>query len=218
MIKPRQAIIFDFDGLILDTETPQADIWRGLFEAAGLEFDLNVYNSIIGGFESDSYRPEVVLADRLNDGRSPEDLLLHVIGAQTDLILAKPINPGVLEILDTAEKHGILTAIGSSSPLRWVGSHLERLGIKDRFKTIVTFDDVSQAKPSPEIFELVLKRLDVRPENAIVLEDSHNGVLAAKAAKIRAIAVPNAVTEVMDFSAAEDVLPSLLQLDIHRYF
>lgn len=215
---PRQAIIFDFDGLILDTESPQAEVWFELFKSAGAEFDLKVYNSIIGGFNSDEYRPEVELAQLLNDGRSPEELLFQVQEAQLERILANPINPGVIEILDDARERGILTAVGSSSPREWVHGHLKRLGLFDQFETVVTYDDVNNPKPSPEIFELVLKRLGVEADNAIVLEDSVNGVLAANRANIRVVAVPNEVTKVMDFSLANEVLDSLLELDLNKYF
>ena len=215
---PKKAIIFDFDGLILDTETPQVEIWHSMFEKAGGSFDLRGYHATIGSFDSDEYRPQVELAELLDDGRTPAELLLQVQEAQTDLILTNPINPGVKEILDDARLRGILTAVGSSSPRIWVEGHLKRLGLLDRFETVVTFDDVDQPKPSPEIFELVLKRLTVNPENAIVLEDSANGVLAAKRANIRAIAVPNPVTGTMDFSLASEVLDSLLDLDLDKYF
>ena len=158
------------------------------------------------------------MAKLLNDGRSPEELLLHVQEAQLERILANPINPGVVEVLDEARQRGILTAVGSSSPCDWVKGHLERLSLFERFETVVTYDDVNEPKPSPEIFELVLKRLDVKPDDALVLEDSANGVLAASRANIRVVAVPNSVTEVMDFSLANEVLGSLLELDLNRYF
>lgn len=214
----RQAIIFDFDGLILDTESPQAEVWRDIFIRAGAPFDLQVYNSIIGSFDSDVYRPEVVIADLINDGRTPLDVLTQVELAQNELILAKSLNPGVLEVLEEAKRRGILTAVGSSSPSVWVNGHLSRLGLKDRFEAIVTVDEVSLPKPSPEIFELVLKRLGVKAEDALVLEDSFNGVLAANKANIRVVAVPNPVTEVMDFSLANEVLESLLELKLSNYF
>jgi HAD superfamily hydrolase (TIGR01509 family) len=214
----RQAIIFDFDGLILDTESPQAEVWHELFASAGAEFDLKVYNSIIGGFNSDVYRPEVELAKLFNDGRTPADVLTQVELTQNALILAKPVNPGVLDVLGEAKRRGIVVAVGSSSPASWVHGHLSRLGLQDRFETIVTYDDVSAPKPSPEIFELVLKRLGVKAKDAIVLEDSVNGVLAAHQADIRVVAIPNKVTQVMDFSLAAEVLDSLIEFDFDKYF
>jgi HAD superfamily hydrolase (TIGR01509 family) len=214
----RQAIIFDFDGLILDTESPQAEVWHDLFTSAGAEFDLKVYNSIIGGFNSDVYRPEVEFANLVNDGRTPADVLTEVEIAQNALIMAKPLNPGVVDVLDEAKRRGIVVAVGSSSPAFWVHGHLSRLGLLDRFETVVTYDDVSEPKPSPEIFELVLNRLGVKAEDAIVLEDSANGVLAAHRADIRVVAVPNTVTQVMDFSLASEVLDSLCELDLEKYF
>ena len=96
--------------------------------------------------------------------------------------------------------------------------HLRRFGLLERFAAVVTFDDVSESKPSPEIFQLALKRLGVRPENGLVLEDSQNGVLAAKRAEMRVVAVPNEVTCTMDFSQADEILESLEDLDLDKYF
>jgi len=95
---------------------------------------------------------------------------------------------------------------------------LRRLGLIENFETIVTFDDVTESKPSPEIFLTVLARLNVNAEQALVLEDSQNGVLAAKRAGIRVAAVPNGVTAGQDFSLADEVLASLENLDLEKYF
>ena len=133
-------------------------------------------------------------------------------------LMSEPLAKGVLKVLDEAERRGIKTAVGSSSQRDWVEGHLRRFGLLERFAAVVTFDDVSESKPSPEIFQLALKRLGVRPENGLVLEDSQNGVLAAKRAEMRVVAVPNEVTCTMDFSQADEILESLEDLDLDKYF
>lgn len=126
--------------------------------------------------------------------------------------------PGVIQVLDQAAKRGLLLAVGSSSEQDWVHGHLKRLGIFDRFDTIVTADDVENAKPEPDIYLKVLANLDVAPQNALVLEDSNNGVVASHRAGIRVIAVPNEVTLGQDFSLATAIIPSLEDLHLDDYF
>ena len=110
-------------------------------------------------------------------------------------ILDEEAKPGVFQVLDEADKRGFLLAVGSSSEQPWVHGHLKRLGIFDRFDTIVTAEDVNKnAKPAPDIYLKVLENLDVAPQNALVLEDSNNGVIASHRAGIRVVAVPNEVT------------------------
>ena len=126
--------------------------------------------------------------------------------------------PGVLELLDQAEEAGILLAIGSSSGYLWISTLVDGLGIKERFDTIVTFDDVELAKPAPDIYLKVLENLGVAPENALVLEDSVNGALAARRAGIRVVAVPTSISAHLDYSMAEEVLSSLAELELEKYF
>ncbi len=212
------ALIFDFDGLILDTETPEMLLWEQRFAAAGGAFDRKAYQSIIGSWESDGYDPGLELAKLLKNGASPDKLLWEVRNEAVGFINQQPPLPGVDRVIDTARKLGYRLGVGSSSPRDWVVGHLKRLNLFGFFDAVVTFDDVSQSKPSPEIFLKVLHLLDVGAAQALVLEDSHNGILAARRAGIRAVAVPNPVTDGQDFSGAEEVLSSLLQLDLTSYF
>ena len=213
-----QAIIFDFDGLILDTEVPQVDIWRELFAEQGVEFDLRRYVRIVGTFNSDVYRPEKHYAELIGYRMSSAEIEQMVTEKLYENLMSEPLAKGVLKVLDEAERRGIKTAVGSSSQRDWVEGHLRRFGLLERFAAVVTFDDVSESKPSPEIFQLALKRLGVRQENGLVLEDSQNGVLAAKRAEMRVVAVPNEVTCTMDFSQADEILESLEDLDLDKYF
>ncbi len=99
----------------------------------------------------------------------------------------------------------------------WINTHLKRLGLLGEFDFVVTFDDVENAKPAPDIFLKVLERAGVSAENALVLEDSQNGILAAHHAGIRAIAVPNPITKIQDFSLATAVITSLVDFDPMLY-
>jgi HAD superfamily hydrolase (TIGR01509 family) len=212
----RKAVIFDFDGLILDTETPEVQLWQQAFARHNLEFDLEAYLKIIGTAYPRSYRPEEILADHLANGQTPAEIFAQVHFEAARIIQNSPALPGVCEVLAQAEACGAYKAVGSSSPASWVRTHLANLGLLERFDVIVTQDDVSFAKPAPDIFLRVLQKLEVAPDKALVLEDSLNGVRAARAAGIRVIAVPNSVTRHQDFHEASAVLSSLRDLDLKR--
>ncbi len=216
----KQAIIFDLDGLIIETEAVYCHIWKREFTRAGLTFDMAGYQNLIGAHHiPNGYRPHEELAAHLNNGVSAQDLRLAVEHEALQTIKNEEAKPGVLQVLDEADKRGFLLAVGSSSEQDWVHGHLKRLGIFDRFTTIVTAEDVNKnAKPAPDIFLKVLKNLNVAPQNAIVLEDSNNGVVASHRAGIRVIAVPNEVTTGQDFSLATAIIPSLEALNLDDYF
>ena len=164
------------------------------------------------------YRPHEELAAHLNNGVPARDLRLAVEREALQTIKNEEAKPGVIQALDQVAKRGLLLAVGSSSEQDWVHGHLKRLGIFDRFDTIVTADDVEKAKPEPDIYLKVLANLGVAPQNALVLEDSNNGVVASHRAGIRVIAVPNEVTLGQDFSLATAIIPSLEALNLDDYF
>lgn len=216
----KQAIIFDLDGLIIETEAIYCQIWQREFAKEGLPFDMAGYQNLIGAHHVvGGYKPQQVLADHRKDGVSARELREAVEHEALQTILNEEAKPGVFEVLDEADKRGFLLAVGSSSEQPWVHGHLKRLGIFDRFDTIVTAEDVNKnAKPAPDIYLKVLENLDVAPQNALVLEDSNNGVIASHRAGIRVVAVPNEVTTGQDFSLASAIIPSLEALNLDDYF
>ena len=213
-----RALIFDFDGLILDTETAEVQIWDDLYSQVGLTFDKDAHRAAVGtsGFRDPD--PAQTLADREGETRSFEQIrkdfrqitYLHVQNLEA--------MDGVVDLIRRAIAKGYLLAVGSSSSFSWVQNNLTHLGLFDEFDTIVTFDDVENAKPSPDIFLKVLEKLEVSAKDALVFEDSQNGVLAAHRAGIRAIAVPNSITDIQDFSLATAVVSSLAGFEPDLYF
>ena len=143
-------------------------------------------------------------------------------GAQSDRnakerfesIDAQAILPGVREYVDEARRLGLRLGVASSSSRRWVEGHLQRLGLRDRFDVIRCADDVPRVKPDPALYRAVLDATGVRPEDAMALEDSPNGVLAAKRAGLTCVAVPNALTARLDLSHADLSLTSLADLPL----
>jgi len=215
--KPKQALIFDFDGLIVDTESIGVELLENAFSKAGLTFDIDGFVKLVGTASGGEYDPWTIYADHTGK-YSPEEVRERYDRKVDEGV--KQVEPleGVLGLIDEAKSKGILLAVGSSSPKNWVYPKLEHFGILDKFDTIVTCDDVAEAKPSPDIFLKVLERLQVKPENALVLEDSSNGTLAANRAGIRVVVVPNAITSREDHSRATYILPSLKHLQLADYF
>lgn len=215
--QPKKALIFDFDGLILDTETAEVEIWNELYAQVGLTFNMDAYIGLVGSNGPRDYDPAQPLADREGETRSFDQISREFRQTAYSHAEKQEAMDGVIDLIKNAKAKGYLLAVGSSADYSWVSPHLNRLGIFDEFDAIVTFEDVERAKPAPDIFLKVLEKLGISPGNAIVLEDSQNGILAAHRAGIRAIAVPNPITIVQDFSLATAVVPSLTGFDPDEY-
>ena len=214
----KHALIFDFDGLILDTESAEVEIWNDFYAQVGLTFTMDAYINAIGSNSPEDFHPAILLADREGEERSFEQIrqdFRKIAYLRCEQLEAMD---GVVDLIKNAKTKGYFLAVGSSASYSWVQTHLNRLGLLNAFDVIVTFDDVENAKPAPDIFLKVLEKLDVSAENALVFEDSQNGVLAAHRAGIRAIAVPNPITAIQDFSLATAVLPSLANFNPDQYF
>ncbi|MCF6278002.1 MAG: HAD-IA family hydrolase [Anaerolineales bacterium] len=204
-----KALIFDFDGLILDTETPEFDVLQKIYAEHDAQLPIEKWGQIIGGSGAVTFDPVADL-ERLTGRKIPRQPVLDRWRAQADaLITANPVLPGVIALLDEARQRGLRLAVASSSSHAWVDTHLQRLGIFDRFEVIVCSDDVTRTKPSPELFLLALSRLNVRADQAIVFEDSPNGVKAANVAGIFVVAVPNPITAQLKFGGKKKKLRSL---------
>ena len=111
---------------------------------------------------------------------------------------------------------GLGVAVASSSPRRWVHQHLERLGLTDRLPIVICFDDSGIAKPDPAVYLLACAALGLPPSEALAVEDSRNGLLAAKTAGLWCVAVPTRATAHLDFSEADFILPSLQETRLQQ--
>jgi HAD superfamily hydrolase (TIGR01509 family) len=130
------------------------------------------------------------------------------------MVLANKLLPGVVEHLDAARAAGLKVGVASSSSRDWVMGHLVRLGILDRFDCLRCRDDVANVKPEPDLYVAVLECLGVAASEAIAIEDSPNGVLAAKRAGLRCVAIPNSITARLDLGQADVVLGSLAEVTL----
>ena len=206
------ALVFDFDGLILDTEEPVYRSWLEVYREHGEELPFERWVEIVGS-TTIAFHPQHHLEERL--GRSlTKDVLDRRIGRRTELILAQSLLPGVGQHIESAKAMGLKLGVASSSTRDWVRGHLERLGILDSFDCIRCRDDVTNAKPEPDLYIAVIDCLGVAASEAIAIEDSPNGVLAAKRAGLRCVAIPNSITERLDLGQADLVLRSLADVTL----
>ncbi|MGD0612693.1 MAG: HAD-IA family hydrolase [Anaerolineales bacterium] len=209
-----QALIFDFDGLILDTEIPGLTAWQEIYAEDGADLSMDLWGQVVGGTGFTDFEPAAHLEELTRRPLDHQALQARWLRRCEELTAPQPFLPGVLDYLTEAPRLGLHLAIASSSPHAWVDAHLARLGLSAAFEVIVCAEDVAQVKPNPDLCLAALAFLAIRPEEAVVLEDSPNGVKAAKAAGLRAVAVPNAVTSQLQIEGADVVLDSLAALPL----
>lgn len=202
------AILFDFDGVLVDTEWAIYQAWRRTFEAHDHTLPLEVYTRCIGS-DFATWSPKTHLEDLTGqafdwhdlDARRQEEIMADLNGAG-------PMQ-GAAAILTRVTALGLPAAVVSSSSHHWVDGWLEKLGLHGHFAITVCRGDAPRIKPAPDLFLEAAQRLTIAPHHCLVIEDSLNGVHAAKAAGMRVWAVPNRVTEGLDFSPADRVFRSL---------
>jgi HAD superfamily hydrolase (TIGR01509 family) len=213
-----KALIFDFDGLILDTELPDVEVWRTIYAEHGLEYPLENWSQIVGGWGMTSFDPATHL-QRLTGTPLDVDAVRRRHRQESDaLILRQPVMDGVQDYIKAAGRLSLRLAIASSSERAWVVPHLKRLGLLGHFEKVVCGDDVEQGrtKPHPDVFLRAVSELQIRPEEGLVLEDSPNGVKAARAAGLRVVAVPNPLTRLLPMDGANLVLSSMADMPLEE--
>jgi len=211
-----KAFILDFDGLILDTETPGYLVWQSIYRAHGQEIPIQQWGQIIGGYGLSNFDAALHLQELIGRPLDLDSLRRQHRRASDTLTSQQPILPGVLDLLDKAERLDISLAVASSSSHSWVDTHLTRLTLFDRFEEVICADDVppGRTKPNPDLFLLALDQLQVPKEAALVFEDSPNGICAAKSAGIFAVAVPNPITSMLAFEGENLRVSSLADLNL----
>jgi len=207
------AFIFDFDGLIVDTETAIYDAWREVYSQHGQELQLATYAKCVGS-DHGQFNPMDHLDELLGETLDWATLEPIKQARIHELLADQPALPGVIELLTGAAEEDITCAVASSSSLDWVGGWLSKLELEHHFKAVRCRDHVERIKPHPDLFLAAAEALGVAPENAIVFEDSENGLKAAQAAGIRCVAVPNEITGAGKFEGAAMRINSLAEADI----
>lgn len=203
-----RALIFDFDGLIFDTETAIYEAWRELYAAHGFPLTLETWAQCVGS-DFGHYDPMKDLESMLGRALDWNPLAQRRREYVAEILKDRDPMPGVRERVLEAHEHGISCAVASSSTHEWVDGWLKKLGLFDFFENITCLEDTGKVKPDPSLFLHAAKKLAVNPKNAVVLEDSLNGLRAAHAAEMRCVVVPCAVTQHLVFPGAWKQLQSL---------
>ena len=206
-----RGLVFDFDGLICDTETSSYETAREIYAEHGVELTVSRWQTRIG---THGWHWLSDLEAAIGPLEHFDDLVERRRLAHRERLEAELSLPGVDDFVARAVDAGLQLAVASSSSVEWVREHLARLGMLDRFTAISTSEDGVPAKPEPEVYRRALTAIGVEPDEAIAFEDSPNGVAAAKAADLYCIAVPNRMTRDLDLSAADLRVDSFLDLDL----
>ncbi|MCU0793161.1 MAG: HAD-IA family hydrolase [Opitutaceae bacterium] len=184
-----QGLIFDFDGLLVDTESAILSAWQTLHTEDGMTADPAVMHAIVGHVDVDA---DLWRAYPLSHDRAALDVRLQTLARR--LCREAPLRPGVQELLDAAAAAGLRCAVASNSTHPHVDGHLSVRGLRDRFTAVVCREDVPRGKPAPDVYLAALRALDLPPEDVIAFEDSMPGHEAAAAAGLRVAVVPNPTT------------------------
>jgi HAD superfamily hydrolase (TIGR01509 family) len=203
-----RAVVFDLDGLLIDTEGVFAEAARRVLARRGTASDPAFFATMMGTPGRDAlprFRERYGITDSLDVLAAEYKAAFHavLVGSRARLM------PGALLLLDRLEQAGIPKAIATSSSREYVDTVFAPHGLLDRFAFVLTCDDVTHGKPHPEVYALAATRLGVPPAAVVVLEDSINGMRAAKAAGCRCVVVPHEQTPRDELASADFVARSL---------
>jgi HAD superfamily hydrolase (TIGR01509 family) len=209
-----KALIFDFDGLIMDTESPEVDAWRAIYAEYDQEFPIQVWIRDVVGATIANFDPAAHLAAVTGRRLNLPELQSRARLYRLQKLGTLSPRPGVSDYLKTARRLGLRMAVASSSGHAWVEGYLHQLGLFEYFEVILCQEDVRRVKPEPDLFLAALDALKLRAEETLVFEDSPNGVLAAQRAGMRVVAVPNSITASGSFEGTSLMMASLTELTL----
>jgi HAD superfamily hydrolase (TIGR01509 family) len=197
------AVIFDFDGVILDSESAEYESHRRMYERCGIDLTLAEWCNQVGIWSeqhNESWARQ--LSERTPAAPSPETYLSEKHRILMDILPREPMS-GIRDLVARLSSGAVPIAVGSTSPANWVVPSLKAFGLLNSFAAIVTGDDVRKRKPAPDIYVEAATRLSVDPTRAVAIEDSAPGLVSAKAAGMKVVAIPHRLTRMHDLSAAD---------------
>lgn len=203
--------------MIVDTETPLFTTWAEFFREHGHELELERFTNVIGS--ADHFDPVVHLEGLVGAFDDREAVRERIRERYYEKVWVQEALPGVVDALEQAQALGLSLGVASSSRRPWIEQHLERLGLRAAFACLACREDPPglRGKPSPDVYEAVVECLGVDPAEALAIEDSPNGIRAAKAAGLRCLAVPNGLTAHLDLSEADAIAASLSEVSLEAF-
>lgn len=208
------AIVFDFDGLIVDTEGPGFISWLEVYQRFGAELNLNDWShatGYIGGFD-----PAVHLEKLLGRRLDWSQISSEREARNWALTLQARTLPGIEPLLQAARERGFRIGVASNSGNGWVEEGLKRLGLRTLVDAVVTREMVLNPKPAPDVYLKTAQVLGMEPNRTVALEDSEPGCRAAKQAGMKVVAIPNRFSDRQDFEVADLIVRSAEDLDLKR--
>jgi len=208
------AIVFDFDGLIVDTENPGFISWQEIYREFGATLSIDDWRhatGYVGGFD-----PGIHLEQILGRGLDWSQLMPKREARNWELTIQASVLPGIESLFRSARERQLRIGVASNSENGWVEGGLRRLGLREYVDTVVTRDMVLNPKPAPDIYLKTVQTLQVQPNQAVALEDSEPGCRAAKNAGLKAVAIPNRFSERQDLTVADLVVKSATELTLDR--
>ena len=209
-----RGLLFDFDGLLVDTESPSRVAYEELYREHGHELPHDQWATLVGTIGA-PFDPLAHLEELVGKELDRDVLTTRRREREHGLADLEELRPGVEAYFVEAERRGLKTAVVSSSDDSWIERHLGRLGRLEGLDAIVAANgDTARAKPQPDLYKHALQLLELEAHEAIAFEDSPNGIRAAKSAGLYCVAVPNPITATLSFDDADLVLESLEDLPL----
>ncbi len=203
-----KAFIFDFDGLMIDTEISSYQTWADIYHTYQVNLPMTEWIKCVGS-SNDEFDPIRYLKTKTDAYLDETQLRKQQFESHHNVSQSMPLLPGVETYLNYAKQNNIKTAVASSSSYSWVSSHLKTKEILTKFDLIITADDVEQVKPAPDLFIKVKEELDLKDFEGVIFEDSAHGIQAGFFSKLYCVAVPNTITQGLNFDKADLVLKGL---------
>ncbi len=212
-----KAVIFDMDGVIIDSEPTHMKLESETYKELGIEVSREEHHTFVG---TTSHYMWEALKNKYKLNQTLKELVEHdrniyfkyLQSDECEIILID----GVKELIKDLNANGVKLAIASSSPLNVIESIAKKFQIEEYFEVFVTGDNVKRSKPEPDIFLFASEKLGVSPKKCVVIEDSHNGVLAAKKAGMKCVGINSDPEGSQDISMADIVINSFNEVNYEK--
>ena len=212
-----KGLIFDFDGLVIDTESPAFKGLQRVYQRYGMDLREETFGKIVGTHSHADFHEYKTLANSLPVGTLSEADFYEMYQAEKESEYKHMfVLPGVREMIGNAKVYGLRLAIASSSSASWVNRFLLQFGLDGLFDQVITNDLVKQVKPEPDLFLLAQKKLGLAKDELVIFEDSNNGVIAANRAGIHVVLIPNPVTKHLQITGYSIRVNSMAELTLEQ--